>query len=305
MTSSVGIAIGDVYLVALSEGIVFNSPEDVVPGHSTAELQRDHPDLVGFDGAVQLDLACYLVKTPEKTILVDSGVGPRLRSEYQRGYLDLQLQRIGISPSDIDIVALTHLHDDHVGWNTIDDSTGAPVPFFPNAAYLIQRSEWDYWAARSELADEENEYLRQCVIPLAATGQLQLIESPGLISGPVSCFSTSGHTPGHVSIRIESSGETAIIAGDATHYPAQLNYPTWSTIWDSDGVAAAATRKALFDELADDPHAYLIAGHWPFPGVGQIVTRDGKRIFRPAFTEPSVAQHTLLTAGGHPESLAQ
>src|SRR5690606_31011497 len=141
--------------------------------------------------------------------------------------LDQSMAAAGVSPEEIDIVLNTHLHVDHVGWNTVDDGDGGQRIFFPNAEFWVQRQEWDYWMTPEHLASEGSAHLRECVEPLRNSDRLKLVEAEQAITKDLTFVPAPGHTPGHVAIGIASAGERGVIVGDASHHPVQLEHPDW------------------------------------------------------------------------------
>ncbi len=157
------------------------------------------------------------------------------------------LGEAGWSRDGVDAVVCTHLHVDHVGWNTMLEN-GKWVPTFPKARYLIGRREYDFWSAHDD--EEQQAMLGDSVKPIFDAGLFQLVELDHLVSPEIRLTPSIGHTPGHVSVMIESEGERAVITGEMTHHPCQLAHPDWS-LGDNDPKAAALTRSRLFAEWAD------------------------------------------------------
>ncbi len=149
--------------------------------------------------------------------------------------------------------------------------------FFPNARHFVQQSEWDYWMRPKVVASQE--HLRDCISPLEAEGRVELFEGEKALDASVTLVPAPGHTPGHVTVGIYSQGERAIIIGDASHHPLQLDHPDWSPSADTDPKQSAATRESLFEDAIGDGRTW-IAGHWANPGIGRIVRLEGKRIFQ-------------------------
>ncbi len=163
----------------------------------------------------------------------------------------------------------THLHVDHVGWNTtlVEDRW---VPTFANARYLFGRVEYDYWAAHRDDPAHPPVHFDDSVQPIVAAGRADLIDADHRIGAEISLITTPGHSPGHHSVLIESEGEQLLLAGDAAHHPVQFARPDWSSTADYDAAAAARSRRALLARFADTP-TRIIGGHF----AGGRIARDG------------------------------
>lgn len=272
------VSIGNVEITPLQDTAALMNLDYFFPKQATA-FAAEFKHLQDERGFLQMSITCYLVRSAGQTIIVDTGVGPRRRSGLPRGHLDDALQQLGVAPSQIDVVLNTHLHVDHVGWNTIDREDGTREIFFSNARFVFHQKEWDYWMTPEHLAQPGNEHLAECVEPLRNSGRISFFEGEAAFDENLTFISTPGHTPGHVAIGIMSAGERAVIIGDASHHPAQLLHPDWSPQPDYDPVQSAQTRDALFDRAITE-HRTWIAGHWQYPGIGRIVRLEGKRTFQ-------------------------
>lgn len=270
--------IGNVEVTALLDAHLVMDPRQFLPAHAEAFL-AEYGHLADARGLLPMAVTCYLVRSAGKNILVDTGLGPRKRPGFPGGNLDVAFRDAGLSPADIDVVVHTHLHIDHVGWNTFDREDGRRELFFPNARFFIQQVEWDYWMTPEQIGHPANAHLAECVEPLRDSGRVTFVDGEQAIDEHLTCVSTPGHTPGHVAIGIASAGERAVIVGDASHHPAQLLHPDWSPPFDIDPVQSAKSRDRLFD-MAIDEQRLWIAGHWEHPGLGRLVRLDGKRVFR-------------------------
>lgn len=254
------------------------NPHNFFPGHGE-ELLEQYGHVADSRGLLPMAISCYLVRSEGKNILVDSGLGNRRRPQFPVGRLDESIAAAGLTPSDIDIVVNTHMHIDHVGWNTIDKEDGTREIFFPKAEFWYQQVEWDYWMQPERLAEPANIHLVECVEPLRDTGRIKFVSNETPITRDLTYVPTPGHTPGHVAIGIASQGERAVIIGDASHHPVQLVHPDWSPTADWDPVMSASTRDRLFDWAIEEDRTW-IAGHWEHPGLGRLIRLDGKRQFR-------------------------
>ena len=182
-------------------------------------------------------------------------------------------------PADIDLVVFTHLHLDHIGWNTVDKN-GTPVPLFPNARHIVQRVEWDYWTqvdtnerAAVRFSGVLDQTLFKAVFePIVTAGLLDIVEGgEHAVTREVLTVPTPGHTPGHVAVVVASGGKRADILGDAAHTPVQLSETDWSILADVDPEWARRTRHTLFDRIEAE-RALIARVHFPFPGLGHAGT---------------------------------
>jgi glyoxylase-like metal-dependent hydrolase (beta-lactamase superfamily II) len=233
------------------------------------------PNFVTEDGALKMSIHALLVEAPGLRLVVDTCIGndkPRhmIPEPLATKFLD-HLMEAGWTREGVDMVVCTHLHVDHVGWNTMLQD-GKWVPTFPNARYLIGRPEMEYWSA--EGGEEQQAILSDSVKPVFDAGLAELVEPDHRISPEIRLVPTHGHTPGHVSVVIESQGERGVITGDMCHHPCQLANPEWGVYVDSDRVQAAATRRRMFAEWADQP-ILVIGTHYPDPTAGHV-RRDGE-----------------------------
>ncbi|HEY2707507.1 MAG TPA: MBL fold metallo-hydrolase [Caulobacteraceae bacterium] len=235
-----------------------------------------YPDFVRpEDGALKVSIHALLVEAPGLRLVVDTCLG----NDRPRGLVGNKplstpfLERLGEagwSREGVDMVVCTHLHVDHVGWNTMLEG-GKWVPTFPNARYLMGRDEYEHWVA--EPGGETPTILADSVQPIFDAGLAELVDMTYRISPEIRLTPTTGHTPGHVSVMIESEGEVAMITGDIMHHPCQIAHPDWAPGFDSDRAAAVATRRKVLEEVADKP-ILLIGTHFPAPTAGRI-KRDG------------------------------
>lgn len=271
------VTIGDVEVTALLDTNLLMNPRMFFPDHAE-EVIREYADSLDERQLLAVSITCYLLRSGGKNILIDTGLGSRRRPRFPVGRLDESLSAAGVAPEDIDIIVHTHLHIDHVGWNTVEEEGARSRVFFPKATYLIQQAEWEFWMTPEHLAEEGNAHLVECVKPLEATGRVNLIDAEQAIDANLTFIPTPGHTPGHVSIGIYSAGERAVIIGDASHHPMQLDHPDWSPSADTDPKQSARSREGLFEAAANDGRTW-IAGHWPYPGFGRIRRLESRRVF--------------------------
>ena len=198
------------------------------------------------------------------------------------------MQVAGHRPDTVDFVLCTHLHVDHVGWNTKPDGD-TWVPTFPNARYLFGHTEFDHWQAEvDEGRGDDAATFVDAVMPIVDHGQADFVDSEHRITDEVRLEPTPGHTPGHVAVWIESQGHTAMITGDATHHPVQWAEADWGVPADSDAAEAAATRRHLAAIHADSS-LLVIGSHYGAPTAGTIV-RDGSTFQFRAHATPDTTQ---------------
>jgi glyoxylase-like metal-dependent hydrolase (beta-lactamase superfamily II) len=214
----------------------------------------------------------YLVKTPHHTILIDSCIGnhkKRPRPNWNDKSDDVYMRSLadaGIAVDDIDIVMCTHLHADHVGWNTKLDN-GRWVPTFPKARYLFGRTEYDHWHAQNARA--EIPAFADSVLPVVEAGRAEMVADDFAIGDHVRIVPTPGHTPGHVAIAVGKGRDDALFVGDAVHSPLQLRQPELSPKFDTDPELAATTRRQLLERCCDTDTLFCSA-HFPSPTIGKI-----------------------------------
>jgi glyoxylase-like metal-dependent hydrolase (beta-lactamase superfamily II) len=221
----------------------------------------------------------FVIRSRGKTILVDAGVGPWGLWRFGEGHLLDSLAGLDIAPEAVDYVLPTHLHLDHVGWNTRPSPNG-PVPTFPHARYLFQQRDWDHFT-RPEFLSAEGampEMIKAAVLPLKDTGLMDLIGPEATVTEEVTLLHTPGHTPGSVTVLVQSGGEAALLFGDVAHHPIQLTETDWSPSIEWDAELSRRSRKAMTD-LAARLNATIAGAHLlaDDPTFGRIVEIEGRR----------------------------
>jgi glyoxylase-like metal-dependent hydrolase (beta-lactamase superfamily II) len=284
--SELGWKIGDVRLTRVEESMTAVPPTGLLPNCTAEGIERHRswlaPAFLDEAGNLPLSFHGVVIEADDRRILVDTCIGTRPTPGYEmmsnRDSLFLpNLEAAGFTPGSIDVVLCTHLHFDHVGWNTrLED--GRWVPTFPNARYVFGRQEWEHWNAVGPLDPAVT--IDDAVRPLVDAGHTDLVESDHRICGSVWLEPTPGHTPGHVAVRIASGGQQALITGDATHHPVQWAEPDWHAVVDTDPAQSCATRRRLIQEHADQG-TLVIGTHYAPPCAGVIVIQDGGARFRP------------------------
>jgi glyoxylase-like metal-dependent hydrolase (beta-lactamase superfamily II) len=240
------------------------------------------PHFADERGRLKMSIHALVVETPDRRIVVDTCLGNDKQNRRIPTWNNLQgpfladLAAAGYPRESIDTVLCTHLHVDHVGWNTmlVDGTNGTKtwVPTFPKARYLMGRIEFAYWQSQRERNDMAAIFA-DSVKPVHEAGLVDLVENDHRVCDEISLVPTIGHTPGHVSVRIRSAGEEALITGDFMHHPCQIARPDWSSTADSDPDQARRTRERMLKDLSERP-VLVIGTHFAGATAGHIV-RDG------------------------------
>ncbi len=239
------------------------------------EIPWLYPHYVTPEGHLRLSIHALLVEAPGVRLVVDTCFGNDKPSAFLGGralstsFLQ-HMQDAGWPRDSVNAVICTHLHSDHVGWNTIREGDHW-VPTFPKARYLMGKKEFEFWSG----VDSEDiaSVLSASIQPVFAAGLVDLVDMDHVLSPEIRLIPTPGHTPGHVSVMIESQGQSAMITGDAVHHPSQIARPHWSPPFDTDQIASEATRRSMYDTVADEP-ILVIGTHFAAPTAGHV-KRDG------------------------------
>lgn len=263
------------------------------------EAERHWLEPWSFDaasGRLLMSLHSYVIRTARHTILVDTCVGndknrPDTKAWHMRdGRFLSDLAALGVAPEAVDFVLCTHLHVDHVGWNTrLDD--GRWVPTFPNAKYLFHRVEYDYWESH-EMADDvgagmtRRESFQDSVLPVVEAGQAELVDGDYAIDDALQLEPSPGHSPGHVFLNLESPDASAVFTGDVMHHPLQIAFPTWNSRYCHDAARSRATREAIVERCADTS-TVVLAAHFPSPVAGRIISTGTRHRFVPSWPAPA------------------
>ena len=230
------------------------------------------PHFANERGDLIMSVHALVIESQGRRIIVDTCIGNDKQGRaiptwngMQTSFL-VDLESAGFAPESIDTVLCTHLHVDHVGWNTmlVDDVW---VPTFPRADYLIAREEWDYWRQEDDAHSEA--ILSDSVWPIFDSGLARLVEMDHRLTSEVWLEPTPGHTPGHVSVHIGSRGENAAITGDCMHHPCQMTHPEWCSPADFDRDAARATRESLLAHW-QERGTLVIGTHFATPTAGRV-----------------------------------
>ncbi|MCC6531836.1 MAG: MBL fold metallo-hydrolase [Burkholderiales bacterium] len=260
----------------------FIAPEVFFPEFDPQVL-RANPDMAGprlvdpATGKLVFSFHSFVVKTGHHTILVDACIGNDkerpTRPQFHRmrsGFL-ADLARAGVKVEDVDYVLCTHLHWDHVGWNTRLEGNRW-VPTFPNARYIVARREFEHWQEVQRRGEDSPHRLafEDSVLPVVQTGQAMLVGDDYALEDGFRFESAPGHTPGTVVIHVRSKDDSALFLGDVVHHQFQLMQPAWSTLACTDPALSRKTRTRLVEEHAARG-TRLLPAHFPAPTVGRIV----------------------------------
>lgn len=261
--------IGDFEVTSLLDGAIqLPGPHPIfgqnVDAADVADLAE--ANFLPFD-MMEIGFTVTIVNTGEQVILFDSGNGAGRRPNA--GHLLSMLGDAGLSAGDIDVVAITHFHPDHIG-GLMED--GAPA--FPNASYVIGQAEYDFWSppekAEAEATARVGKLVQSNVVPLA--DKARFIQPGDAVVSGIEAVKSFGHTPGHLCYHVESGGERLMVTGDvANHYVMSLQKPDWHVRFDMDKEGAVAARKEIFGMIAADRIPFL-GYHMPAPAVGYVET---------------------------------
>jgi glyoxylase-like metal-dependent hydrolase (beta-lactamase superfamily II) len=251
---------------------------DLLPALTPEVLAENRPwmrEAKAIDDSDTLILCfqSYVIRTPHHTILIDSCIGndkprparPKWHMKTDDTYLD-GLKAAGVSVGEIDYVMCTHLHTDHVGWNTRLEG-GRWVPTFPKARYVFAKGEFDYWTAQNEKAEVPP--FVDSVLPVVEAKQADIVSSDFSIGDHMRILPTPGHTPGHVAFTFGRTKDDAVFSGDLIHTPLQALYPELSPKFDVDPAQAAVTRRNFLERYCDTDTLCCTA-HFPSPSTGKI-----------------------------------
>jgi glyoxylase-like metal-dependent hydrolase (beta-lactamase superfamily II) len=272
------VSIGNIEISRVEEMIWTISPRylfaDVT--YDDLELHRDWltPHFCAADLKLRLSIHTFVIRTPQHTILIDTCIGNDrqrnvpLWTNMQTDYLK-RLAAAGVNPEAVDYVFCTHLHVDHVGWNThLRD--GQWMPTFPNATYLFHRAEWEHWQDSKD--EHQIEVMNDSVLPIINAGLATMVELDHVIADGIVLEPTPGHTPGHCSVHLTSQGSDAVITGDMIHHPMQVAEPQWTSRACVIPELAIKTRTEFVQRYADTS-TLILGTHFAPPTALHIVSQ--------------------------------
>jgi glyoxylase-like metal-dependent hydrolase (beta-lactamase superfamily II) len=269
--------VGKVQITKIVELETTGNTRFILPLASNEEIRKLPwliPHFATEEGRLKMSIHSLVVETSSRRIVVDTGLGndkeDRIAPSWNHRktpFLD-SMTAAGFPPDSIDTVLCTHLHVDHVGWNT-KLAGGKWVPTFANARYVFGKIEYEHWRDHSTAPDKAAVF-HDSVKPIADAGKADLVASDARLCDEITLIPTPGHSPGHMSIHIQSAGEEGLLTGDVAHHPCQMAHLDWSSTADSDSAQSAVTRRELFSRFADTP-TLVIGGHFD---AGHI-RRDG------------------------------
>lgn len=235
------------------------------------------PAFMDAEDKLLLCFQSYVIHTPDHIILVDSCIGndkdraarPTWHRKTDATYM-AALAAAGVGVEDIDFVLCTHLHTDHVGWNTRLDN-GRWVPTFPKARYLFSARELAFWTERHTA--NPIPAIEDSVLPIVAAQRADLVDSAHVLSDHVRLVPTPGHTPDHFAVALGRGRDAAVLTGDLIHTPFQMRYPELSMMADTDAAQSAVTRRAFLERYCDTDTLCCTA-HFPSPSVNRISRWD-------------------------------
>ena len=274
------IRVGRVEVVALCDAVVSSSSPGSgsypdVDEHRWREARERHPEIFADDGRWRFHIHQYAVRIDGRIVLMDTGVGPTSAPAFAwsgvAGSLLTELAQVGVDPLEVELVLISHIHDDHIGWN-VNDTTGTPT--FPNARYVIHRADWDLMANATD--EEDREIFAAALEPLERAGAVELSDDAFAVTDELRLEHAPGHTPGHQVLAIDSDGERALLSADLVNHPVQLLQPGLAGASDMDPDLADVTRTAWLERIMREDRMVAPA-HFAEP-FGTIVRRgDGRR----------------------------
>jgi glyoxylase-like metal-dependent hydrolase (beta-lactamase superfamily II) len=260
---------GGYTLFVIEDGYYWRETEGYYEG-ATDRDWRFHPR--DSQGRVRSNFGCFLVTDGDRTIMIDAGIGDIAQEGMTAGLMPSAVDALGIARDAVETVVYTHMHYDHIGGSQRDGKI-----VFPKARHVFHENEWEHW---KKVEGDFGDAARTIMAPLFDADVVDFVDGDTEILPGVTVVESFGHTPGHLTVSIVSNGTRTLIGGDLSNHPFQVEHPHWSLPVDNDPVMAGNTRDRVFEEIRDTG-VNFVAGHYPMPGVGKIVTDDGVRVYQP------------------------
>jgi glyoxylase-like metal-dependent hydrolase (beta-lactamase superfamily II) len=275
------LSLGDVTLTFVPDGVHHIEAPTQYPD-SPDSLWDEHPEVIDDEGLLVMSVGSMLIRTPQHTVLVDIGYGPgkmdiaeltdgAFRGDIIGGELIDNLASVGVSPADVDAIVFSHLHVDHVGWLYAPGDESTHV--FPNARYVLHRSEWEHWQQEEMIAGGTGVNPAQLAI---LDERKECVDGPAEVVPRISIVPTLGHTPGHISVMVTGSEASALVLGDAIHCPVEFQHEGMCFVFDFDQERATRSREEIH-EILSQPNTWFAGGHFPTQVFGKIGA-DGKTL---------------------------
>ncbi|TJV46165.1 MAG: MBL fold metallo-hydrolase [Mesorhizobium sp.] len=264
----------------------------LLPYATPAELRKISwlkQPYVADDYSINGIVQSFIARIGSRVALIDTCVGNDKKRPDHPTWTNMKndflgaLDSVDVNRFDVTDVLCTHMHMDHVGWNTILQD-GKWVPTFPNARYYYSRTEFEYWETnhgKEAIGPDANECYADSILPIVRAGLSTLVDDRADLGDGLSFIPTPGHTKGHVSVVITSGADKLIVTGDCVHHPCQFARPDWSATADYDKAQSRQTRMDLFCDAAEDG-AVVVGSHFNIPSMGRIEKdADGSFVFKP------------------------
>lgn len=289
MTRKLTWQIGHIEISAIQELTdAGNVIQEIIPQATNAAVRKTTgmtPHFADKSGNLFAVVQSFLVRSKGKNILIDTGNGNGKTRTDMPAWGNLKtnflsrLRMCKVLPEEIDMVINTHFHFDHVGWNTKRES-GRWIPTFPNAEYLFPKEEYNYWInnPQNEILDDLRG-IQDSIQPIIKSGLGKIVSSDFKLNNEISFVSSPGHTPGHICIKMNSNGQTAMIGGDLIYHPCQVKHVNWTAESDHDKQLAIKTRKKIFAQIVNTETLFFGA-HIPAPVAGYIRSDSGSLYFQ-------------------------
>ena len=280
MTNDV-LDVGDIHITSLSDGRVVFDPRITFPETPLEHWEQYYDMFPEYFSKPYflLNLGVFVMRSSGKTLVADTGFGPHGQMLGADTPADLMndVERKGIGTDEVDTVFLTHLHGDHIGWNTRPEELSKPT--FENARYTVHRADWEHFTSEEVLSDFRGDAVKRSAIPLDEAGVLDLMEGETELAPGITAIHTPGHTPGHMSLLISSGRERALLIGDVLGSPMHAT-DTELTYWpDTDKQQGVETRHHLLD-MAEREKMIVLGSHLSPPGWGTMVRWQGRRYWK-------------------------